>query len=149
MSTRRFSPFPLLLVALIVVPLVEIYLLISVGRVIGALPTVLLVVLTAVIGAWLLRLQGLQTMARVQSALGEGTLPTRELVAGVILLASACFLLTPGFFTDALGFAALVPQWRRAAAQMLITRWSRAHNIQPSARTTAYTIEGTFTREDS
>ncbi|MGB5305945.1 MAG: FxsA family protein, partial [Gammaproteobacteria bacterium] len=83
------SPFPALLLLFLLVPLVEIYLLIVVGGWIGALPTVLLVVLTAVAGAALARYQGMATLQRLQATLGRGETPAIEMLEGVILLAGA------------------------------------------------------------
>ncbi|MEQ8235103.1 MAG: FxsA family protein [Gammaproteobacteria bacterium] len=111
--------FLVLLLLLIGIPLTELYVLIKVGRAIGAGTTIGLVILTAVLGAWLLRLQGLATLARVRSALEAGELPAIELVEGLILLFTAVLLLTPGFITDAIGFAVLLPGVRRALAKGL------------------------------
>jgi len=123
--------FRILFLVFLVVPLVEIYLLIKVGGLIGALPTVFLVVFTAVLGAFLLRMQGLSTLARVQAALARGELPAMEILEGAVLLVAGALLLTPGFFTDTLGFLALVPNIRRAALRALLR-----HNqpIQESKR---------------
>jgi len=115
-------PFGTLLLLFIVVPLAEIYLLIQAGGAIGALNTVALVVLTAVVGAWLLRLQGLATLRRVQQSLERGELPETALVEGVLLLFAGALLLTPGFITDAVGFVLLVPTARVALAHAVLTR---------------------------
>lgn len=151
MPGNRISPFAILFFLLLSIPLLEIYLLISVGRMIGAGATVLVVIVTAVLGAWLLRLQGLQTISRVQSATQAGKLPAVELVEGLILLACGIALLTPGFFTDAVGFIALVPGIRRRAAERLLRHFlSRPDlhvNINPHAPR-SNTIEGTYRRED-
>ena len=80
---------------------------------IGAMPTVLLVIVTAVVGAWLVRLQGFSTLQRVRRTLDSGGLPALELLEGVILLFAGALLLTPGFFTDIVGFLCLVPELRR------------------------------------
>ena len=100
----------------LLVPMLEIYLLIQVGGVIGALPTVLLVVLTAFIGAYLLRQQGFATLQKAQESLARGELPAGSLLEGAILLVTGALLLTPGFFTDAVGFICLVPVARQAIA---------------------------------
>ena len=113
-------PFLLLLAILVAVPLVEIYLLISVGRVIGAGVTVLAVIGTAVLGAWLLRLQGLNTIARVQNTAARGEIPAQELIEGLILLVTGALLLTPGFFTDAIGFLCLIPPIRAHLARQFL-----------------------------
>lgn len=97
----------------LLIPLIEIYLLIKVGSSIGALPTVFLVVFTAVVGVLLLRHQGLYTYARVQQALARGELPTMAMFEGLVLLICGALLLTPGFFTDTIGFLGLVPPIRK------------------------------------
>lgn len=118
--------FPLIAVVFLLVPVVEIYLLIQVGQVIGAGWTVLLVVLTAVIGVWLLRIQGLSTLTRAQRRLQENELPAREMLEGVALVIAGAFLLTPGFATDTLGFLLLLPPTRiwlvsLAASRMVLS----------------------------
>lgn len=114
--------FRVLLLLFILVPFVEIYVLIEVGARIGAPWTIALVVLTAAIGAALVRRQGLATLSRVQASLDAGALPATELVEGAFLLVAGVLLLTPGFVTDAAGFALLVPPIRRALAQRLLAR---------------------------
>lgn len=108
------NPFAILFLLFIAIPLAEIYLLIEVGSVIGAPLTVFLVVFTAVLGAWLLRLQGFSTVRRIKQTVNEGGLPAVELLEGAFLLVAGALLLTPGFFTDAIGFFCLVPAFRRA-----------------------------------
>lgn len=102
------------------VPLIEMLILIEVGSMIGALPTVGLVIMTAVVGVWLLRLEGLATLARVQQKLDQGQLPETELLEGVMLIIGGALLLTPGFATDALGFICLIPGFRRPLASRII-----------------------------
>jgi len=117
------APFPLLLLVFLLVPLLEIYFLIVVGGIIGALPTVVLVVLTAVIGAALARHQGLATLQRLQATMARGETPAIELLEGVLLFIGALLLLTPGFITDALGFACLIPATRRLLALWFLKRF--------------------------
>ncbi|MDX1610327.1 MAG: FxsA family protein, partial [Halofilum sp. (in: g-proteobacteria)] len=112
---------PFLLLFLLV-PLVEIYVLIEVGTVIGALPTIALCVLTAVVGAGLLRVQGFQTMRRAQENLNRGEIPAIEMFEGVALAFGGALLLTPGFLTDAVGFLCLVPWTRRWLIRMALAR---------------------------
>lgn len=100
--------FRLLLALFFLIPLIEIYLLIKVGSLIGALPTVFLVVFTAVLGAVLLRQQGFATLMRVQAMLARGQIPAIEVMEGAVLLVGGVLLLTPGFFTDAVGFVCLI-----------------------------------------
>jgi UPF0716 protein FxsA len=104
--------FPLIAVIFLLVPIVEIYLLIQVGQVIGAGWTICLVVLTAVIGVSLLKVQGLSTLNRAQRKMQENELPAREMLEGLGLVVAGALLLTPGFFTDAVGFFLLFPPTR-------------------------------------
>lgn len=105
--------FRFLFLLFLVIPLVEIFFLIQVGQVIGAGWTIFLVVGTAVLGAFLLRLQGFQTLQRAQASMGRGELPAIEMLEGLCLLVSGAMLLTPGFVTDTLGFLLLVPLFRQ------------------------------------
>ncbi len=114
--------FPLLAFIFLVVPIAEIYLLIQVGQVIGAGWTVLLVVLTAVIGVALLKQQGLSTLNRAQQKLNENELPAHEILEGMGLLVAGALLLTPGFFTDAVGFLLLFPPTRVRLVRAIASR---------------------------
>jgi UPF0716 protein FxsA len=102
----------LLLAAFIGVPIVEIAIFIEVGGVLGLWPTLGLVVLTAVLGTWQLRAQGLATLMRAREQVERGALPTRELFDGACLLVAGALLLTPGFMTDAAGFLLFFPPVR-------------------------------------
>jgi len=106
--------FRTLLLLFIAVPIIEIYLLIKVGSVIGAGATILAIIGTAILGAFLLKSQGISTLNRVQSTLQQGQVPAIEMMEGLILLICGALLLTPGFFTDALGFLALIPAVRQS-----------------------------------
>ncbi|MDD9822809.1 MAG: FxsA family protein [Gammaproteobacteria bacterium] len=99
--------------AFLLVPLAEIYLLISVGGAIGVGWTIALVVFTALAGAALVRAQGFATLARARAQLARGQPPALEMLEGLLLFAAGALLLTPGFFTDAVGFALLLPPLRR------------------------------------
>ncbi|RMD78165.1 MAG: FxsA family protein [Gammaproteobacteria bacterium] len=116
------SPFQILLLLFVLVPLLELYLLIKVGSVIGALPTVALVVLTALVGSALLRHQGLATLRRVQETLARGGVPAMELLEGALIVVGGLLLLTPGFFTDALGLLCLIPPVRRRFLRWAVRR---------------------------
>ena len=141
-------PFTLLLVLFVTVPLVEIYVLVAVGSHIGALATVALVVLTAVTGVALLRLQGLATLDRVQQALEQGELPARPMLEGLLLLVAGALLLTPGFVTDAVGFALLVPAVRRSLARHLLDGGWLRPGLPPPPAGGPRTLEGEYRRED-
>ncbi len=114
--------FKILLLLFLVVPVIEIYLLIEVGGFIGAIPTIFLVVFTAVLGAWLLRIQGFATLRRVQRSLARGEIPAIEMLGGVLLLVSGALLLTPGFVTDTIGFLFLFPGFRRLLVLWFLSR---------------------------
>ena len=116
----------LLLAALIGVPLIEIGLFIEIGGFIGLWPTLALVVLTAAIGSWQLRAQGLATLARGRQQLDRGQLPTRELFDGFCLVIAGALLLTPGFMTDAVGLALFVPGFRDMLRRYLAGRMGAA-----------------------
>ncbi|MGD8940259.1 MAG: FxsA family protein [Gammaproteobacteria bacterium] len=167
------NPLAILFLFFLTIPLVEIYLLIKVGGVIGAPMTIFLVVFTAVLGAWLLRIQGFSTLRRIQQTVNQGGLPAVELLEGALLLLAGALLLTPGFFTDAIGFACLVPPLRRALIMYAMRRFfappqypgfdprdsGHAEHIkqrqqkrpkqQPNrTKHPTHTIEGEYTRED-
>jgi UPF0716 protein FxsA len=136
----------------LVVPFVEIYLLLQIGGIVGVFPTILLVVFTAVLGAWLLRQQGFSTWQRFQANLAQGKVPAYEMIEGPILLVGGALLLTPGFFTDALGFACLVPQLRKKVSQYLIENhlinMQASSPFQKPTETPSNIIEGEFKKED-
>ncbi len=111
-----------LLLAFIIVPLIEISLFIQVGGIIGLWPTLLIVVLTAILGTWLVRTQGAIAMSQLRGSFSQQTDPTEPLAHGAMILIAGVLLLTPGFFTDALGFALLTPPFRRAAFAYLRKR---------------------------
>lgn len=108
-----------LLIAFIAVPLIEIGLFIQVGGAIGLWPTLAIVILTAFLGTTLLRQQGGQTMREIQRSFHEMRDPSEPMAHGAMILFAGALLLTPGFFTDALGLALMIPGVRRwAFAQM-------------------------------
>jgi UPF0716 protein FxsA len=112
----------IILAAFIVVPLAEIVVLINVGKAVGILFTVVLVVLTAVLGTILLRLQGISVLEQAQRSLHNGELPIVSVVDGVFLLFAGALLLTPGLITDAFGFSLFIPYFRRWLGRVV---WSR------------------------
>ena len=138
----------LLFLLFLAVPLLEIFLLIEVGGVIGVAPTIGLVVLTAVAGAVLVRAQGFSTILQVRRSMEAGEVPAVAIIEGIFLLLAGALLLTPGFLTDAIGFGCLVPPLRRALVVRLIeTRIVRTHSSGPVSRR-GHVIEGEFERED-
>ena len=112
--------FKLLFILFLVVPLLEIYLLIEIGGQIGPIATVSLVLFTAALGVFLLRLQGLATLNKVRTSLDKKELPAIALVEGLFLLVAGALLLTPGFFTDFVGFVILIPPVRARFAAVVL-----------------------------
>lgn len=131
-----------------IVPVVELFLLIQIGRRIGAVPTVALVLLTGLVGAALARREGLATLARWRSALSQGRIPEEGLVGGALVLVGGVLLVTPGVITDVVGLALLFGPTRRRIAP-LVRRWVAARMadgtvrvIRPPARGTTVDAEG-------
>ena len=101
-----------LFLAFTIIPIIEIYLLIEIGSMFGALTAVTLVILTGFLGAFLARMQGLQTLYRMQESLREGRMPSGELLDTLLIVIAGLVLLTPGFLTDSVGFMLLIPATR-------------------------------------
>ena len=103
-----------LFLAFTIIPIIEIYLLIEIGSMFGALTAVTLVILTGFLGAFLARIQGLQTLFRIQESLREGRMPSGELLDALLIVIAGLVLLTPGFLTDSAGFLLLIPATRNS-----------------------------------
>ena len=112
-----------LLIFFLIVPIGEMWILIEFGSWIGALPTILLVALTAALGLSMLKRQGLSTLMRVRSSLEAGVMPASELANGVMIAVGGALLLTPGFVTDAFGFTLLMPSARQWLLKKLLDRF--------------------------
>jgi UPF0716 protein FxsA len=106
----------------LIVPLIEIALFIQVGGLIGLWPTLLIVILTAILGTMLVRSQGLLVINQLRGSLNDLRDPTEPLAHGAMILFSGALLLTPGFFTDAVGFALLIPGIRDALFRAIRSR---------------------------
>ncbi len=142
--------FKIFLILFITIPLVEIAILINIGKIIGAGYTIALVIGTAFLGVSLLRIQGISTLAKVQANISKGQLPATELIEGLILLISGALLLTPGFFTDMLGFLMLVPILRQRLAETFFVNFMKNHiNIRQTQTRTGNIIEGEHWDSDS
>ena len=111
-----------LFILFVSVPIIEIALFIQIGGSIGILPTLLIVVLTAALGTWLVRNQGLATLSSLKNQLDSFQNPTQQLAHGAMILFAGALLLTPGFFTDGLGFLLLIPRFRDFAFDYVRTR---------------------------
>ena len=101
------------------IPVLELYLLIKVGTVIGGLNTILLVILSGFAGAWLARLEGMNTLIRLKMNLQQGLMPAEELLDGVIIFIAGLVLITPGFITDIMGLLLLWPVTRNRLKKFL------------------------------
>ena len=112
-----------LLIFFVFVPVMELYILIEAGRIMGLAPTIGLIMMTGVAGAWLARSQGVEILRRIQEETSRGQMPATTLIDGALILVGGLLLLTPGFFTDALGFSFLVPLtrdlWRKGLSTWL------------------------------
>ncbi|NMH71843.1 membrane protein FxsA [Bacillus sp. RO2] len=104
--------FRILLALIIVVPALEIWLLITAGKLIGPIPTIMLIILTGVLGAWLAKYQGVSALRSAQEKMNSGQMPGDVIIDGLCILVGGVVLLTPGFITDAIGFALLLPPTR-------------------------------------
>lgn len=91
------------------VPVIELAILIKVGSIIGALNTIVIILLTAFIGAYMVKLEGMGVMYRIQQSMQEGIFPAEEVLNGMMILVAGALLLTPGFFTDVIGFLMVFP----------------------------------------
>jgi UPF0716 protein FxsA len=114
--------FPILLLLFIFVPIIEIGLFIQVGGFLGLWPTIALVLITAFVGASLVRSQGIQTLMSVQGRLQQGEMPAQQILEGVMLAVAGVLLLTPGFMTDALGMLVLLPAPRAMIAKKMMEK---------------------------
>ena len=147
---------PIALAIFILTPLIEIFLFIKIGTAIGALQTILLIVVTAVIGVALLRQQGLSTFQKVQNQVQHGELPAVGVLEGMMLFFAGALLLTPGFFTDTIGFLLLVPPLRKALALWFLERSgtivqmhsTHYHYENDSQTKSEHYIEGEYQKKD-
>jgi len=112
--------FNKLLVVMILVPVMELYLLIEIGKHIGVMATVGIIILTGLIGAYLVRSQGFMMLRKIRNDLHQNILPGDSLLQGVIILAGGIFLITPGFITDIAGFIFLIPVSRQIVKKYLL-----------------------------
>ena len=149
---------PFLLIFLIIfvfIPLTELYVLIEVGDRIGAFATIWLVVLTAVIGGWLVRKQGMGILFRIRQQMEQGEAPAIEMLEGALLALMGILLLLPGFITDALGFLLLIPPLRRFLVLEFLKRSGTMTGVDATivredtiSQRRIDIIEGEFRRED-
>ncbi|MFK7836961.1 MAG: FxsA family protein [Sulfitobacter sp.] len=111
-----------LLIAFIAIPMIEIALFIQIGGIIGLGWTLAIVLITAIAGTYLVRTQGAMALGQLRTSFSDMQDPTEPLVHGAMILFAGALLLTPGFFTDAVGFSLLIPAFRRAAFKAIRAR---------------------------
>jgi UPF0716 protein FxsA len=138
---------PILAVAFLLVPLAELAVLIAVGDVIGLLPTLVLLLVVSVAGAWLAKREGLAAWRRFQRALADGRVPTVEVADGAMILLAGALLLTPGFLTDVVGILLLLPP-TRAMARRLAPRLA-ARRLRRGTGRRVVIVDGTARPADS
>jgi UPF0716 protein FxsA len=124
-----------LLALFIIVPLVELALLLEVGRRLGTVPTLGIIILTGVVGAALARQQGLGVIRRIRREVSEGRVPGSAIVDGAMILVAGALLMTPGLLTDVFGFLCLIPATRRLIRQ---AAWRRLERMAGIVRTERY-----------
>ena len=143
--------FQLLFALFIIVPIIEITVLMQVGELIGAWPTVIIVIISAWVGAKYVRQQGIATLKAVQSKMAQGAMPSSEIVSGLLLLVAGVLLVTPGFVTDGFGLLLLVPYVRKvlasAAEKYIKTKQGQGFCAQASFHSNAFTQETGHTYE--
>ena len=146
-----------LFVVFIVVPIVEIALFIKIGALLGLWPTIIIVILTAIIGTRLVKSQGLNAIKNVQNSIIVGQNITNSLINGALILTAGVLLLTPGFFTDAIGITLLIPQtralWVKYGSSYVMNRvvFSTGKKNNPSTKDNTFdsdTIDGEYTDLD-
>jgi len=149
---------PLLVLLFIVVPIVELYVIIQVGQLIGVLPTIALLIADSIAGSWLLRHQGRQAWRRFNAALAAGRPPARETLDGGLIIFGGALLLTPGFVTDVFGLALLLPPTRAVLRAFVLRRFvvlrvvagaaGRARPRGPAGTRRDYDAEATAVEHD-
>ncbi len=117
--------FVILLLALLGIPVAEIFFIIRVTRDLGIPETIGLLVAVSIIGAWLVRRSGLGVLRQISERLARGEIPGKELVDGLLILVGGLLMLTPGFLTDAVGLLLLIPPARLALRALLIRRYGK------------------------
>ena len=114
-----------LVVLFLVVPFLELFVLLQVGQQIGAIPTVVILIVVSILGGWLVKREGIGVWRRLNDQVRSGRVPGKELADGALILFGGALLLTPGFLTDILGMALLAPPTRAVVRVELLRRMAR------------------------
>jgi UPF0716 protein FxsA len=139
------KPLLIVLFILIVIPLGELFVLIEVGRNIGAFPTIGLAIFTAVLGLTLLKKQGREVISRINIALKKQEAPTTESMEAIILIFCGVLLITPGFITDIIGFLGLIPLIRYKLCLLFLRNSKNTRTGRRQTEKSTTTIEGDYT----
>jgi UPF0716 protein FxsA len=142
------NPLKWALLAILLLPILEIYLLIRIGAWLGFLPTILLLGAAAALGTYLLRTQGRRSWSRIQQSLAARRMPARDLIDGGIVLGAGALLLLPGFLSDAAGLLLLAPTSRRFLARYLLEHAFVTFATRETSDRGPRVIEGEFRREN-
>jgi UPF0716 protein FxsA len=118
-----------LVVLFVLVPLAELYVIIQVGQAFGALNTIALLILISMVGAWLMKREGINVWRRFQRQVETGHVPGRELADGVMILSAGALLMAPGFLTDAVGILLLLPPVRAGVRSLVMRRAARRAGV--------------------
>ena len=135
--------FKKLLLIFVVVPLLELYILIKIGQLLGAEVTITLVVVTGILGATFVRAQGFSLITKIKHDLNEGQLPHKRLLEGICILASGLLLITPGLLTDLAGFLLLIPPLRIRIINALMKK-ARTYISKEGPSTVTWTHQNRF-----
>jgi UPF0716 protein FxsA len=136
-------PLLALLALFVLVPLVELYVILKVGDAIGAVWTILLLAADSLLGSLLLRSQGRSVWRRFNEAMGQGRMPHREVLDGVLVVFGGAFLITPGFITDVVGLLLLLPPSRALIRRLLVRRLGRRLELRVARDGRSFDVEGT------
>lgn len=143
MRAIKINIFAVLLFLFVCIPFIELVLLFEVGKMIGLLETLMIIIITGIIGAALARQQGISAMSDIRRKLNEGKLPTDSLLDGFFILCAALLLVTPGFLTDVVGFSFLFPPLRK------VVRMAASQYIQRNFKTSCYFTGSTGFQSDA
>jgi UPF0716 protein FxsA len=133
---KRNVPLAVAVALFVIIPIVEIYVIIQVGQAIGAVPTLLLLIVESLIGAWLVKREGRRAWKALRDTMHTGELPGVQLADAALILIGGTLLLTPGFVTDIFGFFFVLPFTRPIARRFLL--WQAARRISLRAQSGYY-----------
>lgn len=146
-SRRRGGPTGWFVIALLILPVLELAVIIQVGQLIGAWPTIILLVVESALGAWIVRREGAGAWRALNDSMARGRMPGREMADAALILVGGTLLLTPGFVTDILGFLLVIPP-SRAVARRLLARYVRRRFTVVATSATTTVVQGQVVEGD-